>query len=378
MTTPQQRERLDGRRLIVLLRQRARQGRRRARNAFFPILTAAVAAGLAWWVAHNWLGHEQPFFAPVAAWVCLGFTADRQVRKVAELAIGVTLGVALGEAIAILVGTGALQIVLVVVVAAMLARFVDRGYMLTVQAGVQGIVIVALPALSYADGAAGRWLDALIGGAFALIVAALTPRDARRRARQLARASMTDLSQMLRKLARGLAEGDERLVRDALVEGRGTQGVLDEWADVVRNARQTVRFSPASRHFLPELARLQRASLLADRAMRNARVITRRGLVAVEQGEHDAQIAQWLKQIAEAAQQLGTALAAGVEPAEARAELSLVARSLAPQAYDDAGWRLQTLVILMRSLTVDLLQATGMSSAQASALLAEDDALEAG
>src|SRR5699024_7874754 len=152
-------------------------------------------------------------------------------------------------------------------------------------------------------------------------------RDARRRARQLARASMSDLSQMLRKLSRGLAEGDEQLVRDALMEGRGTQGVLDEWAEVVRNARQSVRFSPASRLYLPELARLQRASLLADRAMRNARVITRRGLTAVEQGERDAQIAHWISQVAGAARQLGASLAAGVEPSEARAELSLVARS---------------------------------------------------
>lgn len=366
-------ERLDPRRLLVALRLRARQGRRRVRAAFFPILVAAVAAGLAWAVAFYALGHDQPFFAPVAAWVCLGFTADRQVRKVAELAIGVSLGVAFGELVAYLIGTGIGQIILVIVVAALLARFVDRGPMLTVQAGVQGIVIVALPAISYTDGATGRWMDALVGGAFALVVAAITPRDARRRARHLAQASLSDLAQMMRKLADGLEHGDEERVRDALMEGRGTQGVLDEWSDVVRNARQSARISPASRRFLPELARLQRANLLADRAMRNARVITRRALIAVEQGERDAQIATWLREVADGAQRVGTALASGTGTEEARGQLAAVARLLAPQAYDDAGWRLQTLVILMRSLSVDLLQSTGLSSSSAADLLAVDD-----
>src|SRR5699024_2915867 len=140
-------------------RQQARQGTRRVRSAALPVLLAAVAAGLAWAVAHYALGHEQPFFAPIAAWVCLGFSPSRQIRKVAELAVGVSLGVAFGELVAHLLGTGPLQIVAVIVIASLLARFVDRGAMLTVQAGVQGIVIVALPAIGTADGAAGRWID---------------------------------------------------------------------------------------------------------------------------------------------------------------------------------------------------------------------------
>src|SRR5690625_367121 len=164
-------ERLDLRRVRVLVRQRLRQGRRRARAAFWPVVTAAVAAGLAWAVAFYALGHVEPFFAPVAAWVCLGFNADRQVRKVAELAIGVTLGVGFGELVASLIGTGVPQIMLVIVVAALMARFVDRGHTLTIQAGVQGVVIVALPVVA-TDGATGRWTDALVGGAFALLVGA--------------------------------------------------------------------------------------------------------------------------------------------------------------------------------------------------------------
>src|SRR5699024_10041517 len=152
-----------------------------------------------------------------------------------------TLGVLLGELVAFVLGTGIIPIIVVIVIASLLARFIDRGILLTVQAGVQGIVIVALPIISNIDGASGRWTDALIGSTFALLVAALTPGDARRRARELARGATFDLAQMLHRLASGLRERDEQQVEDALVEGRGTQGVLDEWSEVVRNAQLSVR-----------------------------------------------------------------------------------------------------------------------------------------
>lgn len=363
-------ERLDLRRLGVLVRMRLRQGRRRVRAAFFPIVTAAVAAGLAWAVAFYWLGHAEPFFAPVAAWVCLGFDADRQVRKVAELAVGVTLGVGFGEVVAYFIGTGVPQIMLVIVVAGLMARFVDRGHTLTIQAGVQGVVIVALPVLA-TDGAIGRWTDALVGGSFALLVAVLTPRDARRRARELADGSFSDLAQMLDTLAGGVRTGDVERMRDALAQGRSTQGTLDDWATVVRNARQAARLSPAARRYVPELARLQRASTFTDRAMRNARVIARRGLVAVEQGMRDDRVADALAGLAVAARRLGDALGHGKNTADAAQVLTLVAAELDPAEIEDPGWQLQTLVVLMRSLTVDLLQSAGLSASEANHLLAD-------
>ncbi|PYF99498.1 Uncharacterized membrane protein YgaE, UPF0421/DUF939 family [Georgenia satyanarayanai] len=362
-------DRLDLRRLLVLVRQRLRGGRRRVRAAALPVVIAAVAAGLSWAVAHYWLGHAQPFFAPIAAWVCLGFSADREVRKVAELALGVALGVALGELVAYVFNTGVLQIMLVIVVGALLARFVDRGPMLTIQAGVQGIVIVALPVAAI-DGPTGRWTDALVGGSFALLVAILTPQDARRRARQLAAASLSDLSHLLGTLGKGLRAGDPELMRDALALGRSTQGTLDDWASVVRNALQSARISPAARRYLPELARLERASTLADRAMRNARVIARRGLAAVEQGAQDDRVSEALEGLAVGALRLGEALGSGGSTADAAQVLTLVTGELDPDDVEDPGWHLQTLVILMRSLTSDLLQASGLSAAEASHLLA--------
>lgn len=368
----QEHSRLTARMVLVRLRQRRRQGWRRVRSAFVPVLIAALAAAGAWALAHYGAGHAQPFFAPIAAWVCLGFSPDRSIRKVAELAIGVTLGVLLGELVAHVLGTGIIPIIVVIVIASLIARFIDRGILLTVQAGVQGVVIVALPVISSVDGASGRWLDALIGSGFALLVAALTPGDARRRARELARGATFDLAQMLHRLAEGLAGLDEEKVRDALVEGRGTQGVLDEWSDVVRNAQLSVRISPASSRYLPELAELKHANLMVDRAMRNARVITRRAVTAVQEGEVDPKVVRSIRATAAGVEELGAALGAGESTLAARESLAQVAGQLSPVEFDEAGWRLQTLVIIMRSLVVDLLQATGLSTQAASAMLADD------
>lgn len=362
-------ERLTWRNLRVRLRQRRRQGWRRVRSALWPVLLSALAAGGAWAISHYLLDHAEPFFAPIAAWVCLGFAPDRSVRRVAELAVGVTLGVVLGEVVAALLGTGIIPIILVIVIASLIARFIDRGPLLTIQAGVQGIVIVALPVLSTIDGASGRWIDALVGSALALLVAALTPGDARRRARELARGASDDLAQMLYYLARGMRERDENTIHDALVEGRGTQGVLDEWSEVVRNAQLSVRFSPAARNYLPELSALKHANLMVDRAIRNARVITRRAVAAIEEGEFSPELPGVIEETARAVDLLGAALGSGSRTLGTREALAKIAGKLDPNDYADAGWRTQTLVIIMRSLIVDLLQITGLSPQAASALL---------
>ena len=64
------------------------------------------------------------------------------MRRVAELAVGVAIGVALGDLLVHLIGNGVWQVAVVLFLAATIARFIDRGAMLTTQAGVQALVIV--------------------------------------------------------------------------------------------------------------------------------------------------------------------------------------------------------------------------------------------
>ena len=74
-----------------------------------------MAAAASCWIASVLLGHERPFFAPVAAVVALGVSYAARLRQVGEVVAGVALGVAVGGVFVRLAGTGTWQIALVIV-----------------------------------------------------------------------------------------------------------------------------------------------------------------------------------------------------------------------------------------------------------------------
>jgi uncharacterized membrane protein YgaE (UPF0421/DUF939 family) len=52
----------------------ARAGFERVRSVWFTLVQTSAAAGLAWYLTHDVLGHPQPFFAPIAAAVSLSIS----------------------------------------------------------------------------------------------------------------------------------------------------------------------------------------------------------------------------------------------------------------------------------------------------------------
>ncbi|MEK8227520.1 hypothetical protein NKG05_17565 [Oerskovia sp. M15] len=74
----------------LLVRARLRQGSSRVRVAFWPIIQASVAAGIAYGIAHFVFGHPYPFFAPSlcgCAWAsastgrCGGWASSRSASR---------------------------------------------------------------------------------------------------------------------------------------------------------------------------------------------------------------------------------------------------------------------------------------------------------
>lgn|SRR5690554_2951671 len=348
---------------------RLRQGRVRVRAALLPVAQACVAAGAAYAIAYYGFGHEYPFFAAIVAWVTLGFEPFREVRKVAELTVGVAIGVALGDLVVHVIGAGWWQVALVLGVSGLLARFVDRGPALTMQAGVQSIVIVGLPVFSATGGPVGRWLDALVGGVVALVVVVLTPTDLRARPRKAARAALVDFTESLEVLARGLRSGSPEDVEESLVRGRASQPALDEWRAAVRGAADLSRVSPRGRGGRPELERLRVGAVLADRAVRSARVVSRRALATVTDGASLPQLADVVADLAAGTGELAEAFGAGLDPRAARERLAAATGLLDPYGLGEEDWQSQAFVLVLRSLAVDLLEAAGADGATARAAL---------
>lgn len=355
------------RRTWLRVRARARRGGGRVRSESRAIGTAALAAGAAYAIAYYALGHDYPIFAPIAAFVSLGFGIDRRPRKVAELALGVSVGVAFGELFAYLFGSGPIQIAVVLALAVSIARLIDGATMFGMQAGVQSVVVVALPTM-LGGGGFPRWTEALVGGSMALLVAILLPLDVRRRAQRLAESGMTEIALTLEDVARGIRTGEEDLVDDALTRARGSQGVIDEWADLVDTALDATRLTPSRLRHEDFLRRMHRSSTLADRAMRNTRVITRRAGVVAHDVEQQQAVADLLDRIARSVRDISFALSSNSKLIGLRPYLLDVAGDLDPRQF--SGWPAQTLVVLIRSLVVDLLEMTGLTGTQAREALA--------
>ncbi len=147
-----------------------------AKHCRVPIVQAALAAGLSWLVAVHIIGHRVPFFAPVAAVVCLGITLGQRLRRAIELIVGVGLGVGVGDLLISAIGTGPWQIALVVALAMSIAVLLDGGAVITVQAAVSAILVATLYLPGDTSGV-DRLVDGLIGGATGLLVVGVFPRS---------------------------------------------------------------------------------------------------------------------------------------------------------------------------------------------------------
>src|SRR4051794_25006757 len=178
----------------------------RVRASARPILQTALAAGLAWELAS--LVNATPFFAPISAVISLGVARGRRTDRAIELVLGVAVGIAVADVIVTLTGTGTLAVGLVVGLAMAAALLLGAGTILVNQAAVSAILVatIAPPQNGLSP---TRFIDALIGGAVALLIGqVLFPRDPLRAMARTAIPVAEDLARALDATARALREGD--------------------------------------------------------------------------------------------------------------------------------------------------------------------------
>jgi len=153
----------------------ARAALKRLRGRLFNLLQTSAAAGLAWYLAHDVLGHPQAFFAPIASAVCLSISNVLRAQRAVQMMIGVTLGIGIGTVVQALLGPGAVPIAVATLIALSLAvligqGFIGQGMMFANQTVVSSILVLAL----YRSGVGWeRIYDALIGGCLAIVFAVL-------------------------------------------------------------------------------------------------------------------------------------------------------------------------------------------------------------
>jgi uncharacterized membrane protein YgaE (UPF0421/DUF939 family) len=346
---------------VTVVRASVREAGMRVRAGSWPAVQCGLGAAGAWAFASHVLGHTRPFFAAVAAVVALGVAGGSRLRRTAELAVGVALGVAIGDLLVQLIGQGAWQIGVVVTAALLLAIAVGGTGLAVIQAGLQAVFVVALPRVPH--GGLHRWQDALVGGATALVVAGLLPADPWRDARRRQEAYVHKLADVLHQTAEGIRSASAPLIADALAHGRTLENDLVAWKQALRDGYETARLTPLRATRPQEWVHAEQLASALTMGSRNLRVGVRRAMAAVQEGQLlAAPIPDLLDEMADAVGVLGDA-------AVARERLQAVAARLDPVGLGAASLADQVLVGQLRVVVLDLLAARGLSLSEARAAL---------
>jgi hypothetical protein len=133
-------------------------------TALPAILQTAFAAGVAWLVATELVGHKHPFMAVVSTIVALGLTYGQRTRRSLEITAGVAVGVLVADLIIVALGSGPLQIGLVVALAMSVAVLLGGTRLVVTQAATSAAIIATVVMPDHITLA--RFVDALVGGAW--------------------------------------------------------------------------------------------------------------------------------------------------------------------------------------------------------------------
>ena len=334
----------------------------RLESKSWHVVQCAVAAGVAWFIAADVLDHQEPLFAPIVAVICLGMTYGQRLRRVAEVTIGVALGVAIADLFVSVAGSGAWQVTVVVLVSMSIALLLDAGQLLIMQSAVQSIAVTVLGATP--GQAFTRWLDAVVGGCVALVAAAVVPRAPLRQPRVQAAKVARTISALLRDAAYSARHSDVDRAAKVLADARATDELIRELQDAADEGLSVIASTPWKRADAGSVRTI--ASLVdpLDRALRSTRVLVRRVSISTEQGADipDDYVAV-IRDLADSVDVIGRAWAENKMADFGR--VRLIALGERTRLLDRTEYYTTVLLGQLRSLVVDLLELTGLDHEEA-------------
>jgi uncharacterized membrane protein YgaE (UPF0421/DUF939 family) len=331
----------------------------RLRLRLWPILQTAGAAVAAWYLAKLLVSEPRPVFASIAAVVALGATYGQRPERAIELVGGVVLGIGLADLLVGAIGSGPVQIGVLVMLAMGAAVMLGGGPVLVTEAGISAALLVVLEPTGSAL-PASRLLEALAGGGVALAVSALAfPPNPAILVGRAAQTVFGGLGRSLEEVSAALAAGDLARSEAALRTSRELDGDLAALGQALAVGGETARLSPGRRSSRGDLDRYARAVSHVDLAVRNVRVLARHSArflrsggaapAALHEGVGDLALAVW-------------ALAAELDgstagPGEVRA-LAARGASRATGSFEETReLPLAEIVAQVRSTAIDLVRA---------------------
>ena len=316
---------------------------------------AALAGALAWVVATEVLGLEQPFLAPWAAVLVVHSTIYRTVSRGGQQVAATFAGVVLAWASGRVLGVGFLAMGALLVA----AFLVGRHRWLRAEAttiATTGIVVLATNAVFELDSLVSRLIDTTAGVLVGLLVNLVVWPPLRDRAAWArADALPDDLAEVLEEIADGL--GPDLEAADAQAWTRQLRGVdlrIDEAWRLLGEARESSRLNP--RRSRPEGLDEQRRNLhLLEQAVADTMSMARTLAVSAENATPwDVRFRSALKELlhhtADAVRRDDTAGLRDIEAELVRLAEELSTDSLASSAWQEYGGMLMNLRNMLGAL----------------------------
>jgi uncharacterized membrane protein YgaE (UPF0421/DUF939 family) len=339
--------------------------RARLRGRSLAIVQTAGAAVVAWYLAVLLLPDPRPAFAAIAAVIAVGATHDQQAKRAVQLVSGVVLGITVADVLIQLIGTGAWQMGVLLILAMGSAVALGGGEMVVVEAGVSSILLVALDP-GAADGfQTGRIFEGIIGGVTALVVSSMFfPPDPALAPSRAAQAMFVELGRALERIAGALEARDVEAAERALTDARGIDSMVRSVEEELATGRETARYTPPRRASRSQLDRYERSIPQIDYAVRNTRVLAR-NVVTLVRDDHEVpeNLPSAVRDLSHAVWELAASYDAPshAEPGRALAVRAATEAATLPDERPD--------VVLVggqvRSVAVDLVRAAELVAADA-------------
>jgi len=340
----------------------------RLSESWVPLLQAAVAAGLAWFIAHDVIGHETPIFAPIGALIILSNAPGRRTSRILATTLGAVIGIAIGDLVVSAMGTGGIEVAVVALLAMGVATVLGASPMLVTQAGTAAVLIATIepPHGIYSSAGVQRLVDVLVGGGAAIAVSVLLPAHPLKRTHAAETALLSELSGTLDDVAGALDSHDADAAERALERARTLDSYVDRFRQAIELGEETARLGPFYRHTRAPLARQAGAAVHLELAVRNVRVLARAGLRAIElEPPTPAELSLAVRELGFAVSALATEVDGREDQgAGSRAALSAARRATAV-ANSQASMPVAAIVAQVRFIATDLLRAVGLERSDA-------------
>lgn len=346
----------------------------RVRRGWRLLLRLAISTGVAYGIATQVLGHQQAFFAPIAAVIALVAGTGRRQRVVFEMVLGVAFGVLVGELLILAIGRGTWQMALIASLTAVVAMLFNLRGMALTQAINSGVLIAAVvPLTGAANPALTRFADALIGGMCGLVMVVVLPRNTVRDIDDSVQQVLSRLGGVLFRIAGAMRTSDAELAERALTEARDAQEIIDTMRATATNVSEVVRIAPMRWSQRADVDRYAGSVDDLDNAMRDARVLARRVMSMLRHGEQPpAGLILAVETLEAAVRIYADTVASSVELEQANERL-VEASDLAIRAMTDRlTINTASIAAQVRSLAADLLMAGGVPRSALDDLLDTD------